>query len=350
MSASFSSTLISDGTPANQIDDKMMLLLANVVNVLASAPWGTDVDAISPLFDFYESGTDEGYFSTLRMRGDATTNGVRIRDMANNEEFRLFVADVAGTPTFKIQHYSGVESETPAWTDLLEVDATKIAHDAFIINPENTSGSIKGYIDTLIQGVYDDLGGAVAGVSSLAAVSGSGILVSTPDGDVQLNLATANRNPGRSLQCDVTNQVVWADQALPAHAQGTAAFSGDLTGGDYLSWTNDGTVDRGGASFGGDNVDIPSTGTYMFTVSVSGQNTSLVSGSIALNLKLDGSNTIWAGYCQSTAGCYFSISATVLVFVSGTGSLQAEIEAVGGITSINGIAVGTVAQLSQSGG
>lgn len=344
--ANFSSSLISDSTRANEIDDKVMLLLTNIVRILAQdsdggGTWDTDHDVLQPIFDWYESGASEGCFSTVRMRGSATVNGIRIRDMVNNEEFRVTVADVGGVPTLKVQHYSGVEVESPAWTDIFTLDSTAIRLPGGFVNATDNH-NVEAYIDEEIARLEALITGGSGGIVS---VTGTNVIAATTDGGGNVTVGVnPNGSNGQSVQMN-GGAVEWRDQAVPASARGTANYSGNPTGGAYLMWTNDGNVDRGGMSIAGQNVDLPAAGCYLCTMTFSA--TCAVAGWVSLQITYNGGgcSIVANGYC--TAGGYLTLQCTTMLYVPNGSNqyLQGEIYSGAGMTTVDGLAEATCVRL-----
>lgn len=322
MSATFSSTLISDSTRANEIDDRVMDLLRAIVAVLGDADtFGTDHAVLQPIFDWYESGSSEGYFGTIRMRGSATQNGIRIRDMVNSKEFRVTLADGASTPALKIQYNTGSEV-SPSWTNLLTVTQTDLIYHPGFDGTYETNGNIQGYIDAIRQELIDAINGIPGGglVDSVSAAAGSGLDISPTTGNVIVDFTEVNRDAAYSLQViDGGGTVGWAEQACPAHAFGTG-YEAAVT----LYNNTENQIDlssiscnRGAMGLNGGGVDVVRTGTYLVTASVIFLNDSGVAFDATLAVRNAGSGFSYAA-THVPINALTGFTATGIVEATGT--------------------------------
>jgi hypothetical protein len=280
--------LISGDDKAKDIDDKVM----DVVNALwwviqnntLSAPSGAAVTIEDALTEFIS-----GAFSAVKVAGEDTTNGIRIRDLNNGGtpgEYRIAVkADFsahggAATPAVVIQKrydtgdFSNLTGSC-TWTDVFAITEDTIWHtDSDISDLASTIATMQSAIATNASNIAAIPGGGSVQTTVVEEIPYGGVDVGYDgNGTYQVRVGVAAPsvvagplNDGDSLQW-TSSGITWASPTLPAFYYGKAVAPGnlDLT----LDFSAQAQKPSGGSDweFASGELDVPYSGYYQISVS-----------------------------------------------------------------------------------
>lgn len=214
MGVTFSNDIISGDDPASEIDNRVLDLWGRVAALFNCSL--NDVLNDVP-FDTLQNIAGERRTSTLKLRGDKSAMGVRVRD-ENGPEYRITPGDYSGTDELRVWVNMGTW-DSPVWGD-----GTTAGVALLRVTPATIIHSAAGDIDQRL----DDIEAALGAGSSTIYVEGTGIdLVTSPPGyptnSLQIGINTSGASSGDFLKYNGST-VEWGVPSPGTGAEGLELF------------------------------------------------------------------------------------------------------------------------------